>query len=58
MKQLHPVETPPHFNYYCIECERDFSTTERTAYHDPQGSIGAPVRCAVCAAVENRRRAA
>lgn len=58
MRQLKPAVTPPHFTYFCAECERDFSTKERTAYHTPASSIGDPYFCAVCAAVENRRRAA
>lgn len=56
MKLLKPVGIPPHFSYFCNDCERDFSTKERTPYHVPAGGSMQPYYCAVCAAVENRRR--
>jgi hypothetical protein len=57
VKLLKPVTIPPHFSYFCDACETDFSTTERTPYQQP-GEPLKPMVCAVCAAVENRRRAA
>jgi hypothetical protein len=57
MRQLKPAPTPPHFRFFCIGCERDFSTKERAAWHTPASSFGDPYYCGTCATVENQRRA-
>lgn len=57
MKPLVPiVGVPPHIRYVCAECGEDFGTAERTAYYEPRGNLWQQYWCAVCAAVENRRR--
>lgn len=50
--RLVPVAVPPHFNYFCIGCTTDFSSTERIPFGKRGGDPMQPYYCARCAAIE------
>lgn len=56
--KLFAVPIPPHFQYFCVACERTFSSAERAPHAEAKRDPFQPYYCDQCAVVENKRRAA